>query len=102
MRIGLSQRQTAAYLHAWAALLAAWAILLRFVPPRPGGHWDLGNALLAGGVGLVVVAASVWMIYSLEILKARHLRVLGLGREPDDREAERDEAVDRVLTGTGR
>lgn len=102
MRIGLSQRQTAAYLHAWAALLAAWAILLRFVPPRPGGHWDLGNALLAGAVGLVVVAASVWMIYSLEILKARHLRVLGLGREPDERAAEPDDAVDRVLTGTGR
>jgi UDP-GlcNAc:undecaprenyl-phosphate/decaprenyl-phosphate GlcNAc-1-phosphate transferase len=102
MRIGLSQRQTAAYLHAWAALVAAWAILLRFVPPRPGGHWDLDNALLAGGVGLVVVAASVWMIYSLEILKARHLKVLGLGREAEEPEPEQDGAVDRVLTGTGR
>jgi UDP-GlcNAc:undecaprenyl-phosphate GlcNAc-1-phosphate transferase len=102
MRIGLSQRQTAAYLHAWAALVAAWAILLRFVPPRPGGHWDLDNALLAGGVGFVVVAASVWMIYSLEILKARHLKVLGLGREAEEPEPEQDGAVDRVLTGTGR
>jgi UDP-GlcNAc:undecaprenyl-phosphate/decaprenyl-phosphate GlcNAc-1-phosphate transferase len=102
MRIGLSQRQTAAYLHAWAALVAAWAILLRFVPPRPGGHWDLDNALLAGGVGLVVVAASVWMVYSLEILKARHLKVLGLGREAEEPEPEQDGAVDRVLTGTGR
>jgi UDP-GlcNAc:undecaprenyl-phosphate/decaprenyl-phosphate GlcNAc-1-phosphate transferase len=103
MRIGLSQRQTAAYLHAWAALLAAWAILLRFVPPRPGGHWDLDNALLAGGVGLVVVAASLWMIYSLEILKARHLKVLGFGRETEELASEeKEEAVERLLTGTGR
>jgi UDP-GlcNAc:undecaprenyl-phosphate GlcNAc-1-phosphate transferase len=103
MRIGLSQRQTAAYLHAWAALLAGWAILLRFVPPRPGGHWDLGNALLAGAFGLVVVAASIWMIYSLEILKARHLKVLGFGREAEaDDEAEVAEPTQRALTGARR
>ncbi len=29
---------------------------------------------------MVVFATSVWMVYTLEILKARHLRVLGLGR----------------------
>jgi UDP-GlcNAc:undecaprenyl-phosphate GlcNAc-1-phosphate transferase len=82
LRIGLSQRRTAAYLHAWAFLLAAYAILLRFVPPRPNGNWELDNALIAVGVGLVVVAASVWMVYSLEILKARHLEKIGLRREP--------------------
>ena len=42
MRIGFSQRRTAAYLHVWAALLAGYAILLRFVPPRPYG--DLGHS----------------------------------------------------------
>jgi hypothetical protein len=42
------------------------------------------------------------MIYSLEILKARHLKVLGLGREAEEPEPEQDGAVDRVLTGTGR
>ena len=35
MRIGFSQRRTAAYLHLWAILLVSYAILLRFVPPRP-------------------------------------------------------------------
>src|SRR5918911_1318282 len=35
MRIGFTQRRPAAYLHLWAGLLAAYAILLRFVPPRP-------------------------------------------------------------------
>jgi UDP-GlcNAc:undecaprenyl-phosphate/decaprenyl-phosphate GlcNAc-1-phosphate transferase len=102
MRIGFSQRRTAAYLHAWAILLAAWAILLRFVPARPNGFWDLENALIQAAVGLVVLAASVWMVYTLEILKARHLRVLGLGRDVEQGEAAQDEALERALTGTGR
>ena len=96
MRIGFSQRRTAAYLHVWAALLAAWAILVRFVPPRPRGEWDLENALVVAGVGVLVLAASLWMVYTLEILKARHLRVLGFGRFAT-REEEREEAVERVL-----
>jgi len=97
LRIGFSQRRTAAYLHVWAALLAAWAILVRFVPPRPRGQWDLENSLIVAAIGVLVVAASVWMVYTLEILKARHLRVLGLGRF-GTREEEREEAVERVLT----
>jgi UDP-GlcNAc:undecaprenyl-phosphate/decaprenyl-phosphate GlcNAc-1-phosphate transferase len=95
MRIGFTQRRTAAYLHLWALLLATYAILLRFVPPRPLGHWNEENALIAAGVGLVVLAASVWMVYTLEILKTRHLQVLRRGR-PDD-EPEREEAVERAL-----
>ena len=47
--------------------------------------------------GLVVMAASVWMVYTLEILKDRHLQALGLGRfaEPEE---EREMAVERALT----
>jgi UDP-GlcNAc:undecaprenyl-phosphate/decaprenyl-phosphate GlcNAc-1-phosphate transferase len=96
LRIGFSQRRTAAYLHLWAALLAAWAILVRFVPPRPRGQWDAENALVIAAVGVVVLAASLWMVYTLEILKARHLRVLGFGRWAT-RESEREGAVERVL-----
>src|SRR3712207_1229538 len=51
MRIGFSQRRTAAYLHLWAILLVGYAILARFVPPRPRGNWDLERTLLLGGVG---------------------------------------------------
>ena len=97
MRIGYSQRRTAAYLHVWAALLSGYAIMIRFVPPRPHGEWDLQNTLIVLAVGVVVLAASVWMVYTLEILKARHLRVLGFGRF-GTREGEREEAVERVLT----
>ena len=95
LRIGFSQRRTAAYLHAWAALLAAYAILLRFVPPRPRGEWDLGNSLVGGAVGLLVLAASVWMVYTLEIIKARHLQAFGLARP---RHEEREEAVERAVS----
>jgi UDP-GlcNAc:undecaprenyl-phosphate GlcNAc-1-phosphate transferase len=103
MRIGFSQRRTAAYLHVWAALLAAYAILVRFVSPRPHGHWDASNALIDLGIGLIVAAASVWMVYTLEILKARHFRALGFKRFADEREGEREEAVEEVLSaGTGR
>ncbi len=94
MRIGFSQRRTAAYLHLWAILLAAYAILLRFVPPRPHGEWDLGNALIATAVGLVVLAASIWMIYTLEILKSRHLEPLRFRRQPSPEEA----AAEREVT----
>jgi UDP-GlcNAc:undecaprenyl-phosphate/decaprenyl-phosphate GlcNAc-1-phosphate transferase len=97
MRIGFTQRRTAAYLHLWALLLSAYAILLRFEPPRPRGNWELDNTLIAIGVGLVVLAASVWMVYTLEILKSRHLQVLKRGRSED--ETEREEAVERALVG---
>jgi UDP-GlcNAc:undecaprenyl-phosphate/decaprenyl-phosphate GlcNAc-1-phosphate transferase len=98
MRIGFSQRRTAAYLHLWAGALSAYAILLRFVPPRPGGEWDLGNTLIGVAAGLVVLAGSVWMVYTLEILKARHLRVLGFSRFAPEAEAAREDAVEEVLS----
>jgi UDP-GlcNAc:undecaprenyl-phosphate GlcNAc-1-phosphate transferase len=96
MRIGFSQRRTAAYLHVWAAVLAAYAMLVRFVPPRPLGEWDTGNALIVGGVGVAVVAGSIWMIYELEILKARHFQVLGLRRPPIEVE-EPEAAVEALM-----
>jgi UDP-GlcNAc:undecaprenyl-phosphate/decaprenyl-phosphate GlcNAc-1-phosphate transferase len=100
MRIGFSQRRTAAYLHVWALLLSAYALLLRFEPPRPLGHWQLDNTLIALGAGFVVFIASVWMVYSLEILKSRHLQVLRRGKLAED--PEREEAVERALTAGSR
>ena len=102
LRIGVSQRRTAAYLHMWAALLAAYALLLRFVPPRPFGNWDLSHTLVAVGFGLVVIAASVRMIYVLEILKSRHISAFKLGRTRASPAEGSEEAVERALTGAGR
>jgi UDP-GlcNAc:undecaprenyl-phosphate/decaprenyl-phosphate GlcNAc-1-phosphate transferase len=109
LRIGFSQRRTAAYLHLWAIMLSAYAILVRFASPRPQGEWDTGNALLLSLLGLLVLAASVWMAYTLEILKARHLKALGLGRlvhaevgddelGPPETEDERQDTVERTVT----
>jgi UDP-GlcNAc:undecaprenyl-phosphate GlcNAc-1-phosphate transferase len=100
MRIGFSQRRTVAYLHLWAALLSAYAILIRFNSPRPQGDWDLGNSLLVLGAGIAVAAASVWMVYTLEILKARHLDLFRLGRFARSRSGEseeNEEALERAL-----
>jgi len=102
LRIGFSQRRTVAYLHLWAALLAAYAILVRFVSPRPHGDWDLSHTLIDLGVGLAVAAASIWMVYTLEILKARHFRALGFKRFAAESEDEREEAVEEVLSASAR
>jgi UDP-GlcNAc:undecaprenyl-phosphate GlcNAc-1-phosphate transferase len=104
MRIGYSQRRTAAYLHLWAMLLAAYALLLRFLPPRPGGEVDVSNAAIATGAGLAVLAMSVWIVYTLEIVKARHLHAIGLGRfvpavdGREEKEEDKEEALERALT----
>src|SRR5580765_576775 len=70
LRIGFSQRRTAAYLHLWAMLLAASGLMLPFVPPRPFGVWSVSHSVIAAVVGVGVLAASVWMVSALEILKA--------------------------------
>jgi UDP-GlcNAc:undecaprenyl-phosphate GlcNAc-1-phosphate transferase len=109
LRIGFSQRRTAAYLHLWAIMLSAYAILVRFVPPRPEGEWDGEAVVLLSLLGVLVLAASVWMAYTLEILKARHLQAVGLGRlvraemgddavGPPEREEERQDTVERTVT----
>jgi len=104
LRIGFSQRRTAAYLHMWAALLSAYALLLRFVPPRPYGNWDMSHSIVAAVAGIGVIAASVWMVYVLEILKERHLASLRIIRRggPDLEAGEHEEAVEEVLTATPR
>lgn len=96
LRIGFSQRRTVAYLHLWAALLTAFALVMRFVPPHPRGKWDLENSLMVAGCGVVVLAASLWMVYRLEILKARHLQVLGF-RRPAEPDEDTEEAIEVVL-----
>src|SRR5919201_5367432 len=44
------------------------------------GVLKVTHSVIAAIVGVAVLAASAWMVYTLEILKARHLRALGLGR----------------------
>ena len=49
-----------------------------------------------------MIGGSIWMVYSLEILKSRHLHAVGLRRFGQDAvadgiEGETDDAVERTL-----
>ena len=74
-RIGFSQRRTVLYLYAWTLALAGLAVALRFVPYSDHhGHYKLGWSLVMAGLGLLVLAASVYLVIVLEILKLKRLR----------------------------
>jgi UDP-GlcNAc:undecaprenyl-phosphate GlcNAc-1-phosphate transferase len=94
-RIGFSQRKTVAYLYGWTVMLAAAAISLRVVPYSDHhGHYHLGWILVMAAIAFIAVAASVYLVYVLEILKFRGLRARDLRtKDPDTSEHEIDERV---------
>jgi UDP-GlcNAc:undecaprenyl-phosphate GlcNAc-1-phosphate transferase len=96
-RIGFSNRRTIAYLYAWTLMLAGLALALRFVPYSDHkGHLHTGWALVMIALGLLVVAASVYLVYVLEILKFRRLDASRLRRlRPDASAAEIERDVAR-------
>jgi UDP-GlcNAc:undecaprenyl-phosphate GlcNAc-1-phosphate transferase len=88
--IGFSQRRTVVYLWAWCAILAGAALATRFIPFRAHGHWNLWPTLAVAGIGLVAVAASVYIVLILEILKLRRVREwMAWRREAEARRARR-------------
>ena len=98
-RIGFSQRKTVMYLYAWSFMLAGVAVALRFVPySNHHGHYRLGWSMVMAGVLLVAVAASVYLVYVLEILKFRNFRARELkDLDPDTTEHEIERQVERDL-----
>jgi len=98
-RIGFSSRRTIAYLYAWTLLLAGLALALRFIPYSDHkGHLHTGWTLVMVGLGLLVVAASVYLVYVLEILKFRRLDTMRLRRlRPEASPAEIETGVVRDL-----
>ena len=95
-RIGFSQRKTVLYLYAWTTLVAGFAVALRFVPYSDGaGQLNLGWSLVLLAAGLLVLAASVYLVYVLEILKFRRLRERRL-RRADPQLSEEELARDVV------
>ncbi|HYM54562.1 MAG TPA: MraY family glycosyltransferase, partial [Solirubrobacteraceae bacterium] len=80
-RIGFSKRRTIAYQYAWTLMLAGLALALRFIPYSDHkGHLHTGWTLVLVGLGLIVVAASVYLVYVLEILKFRLLHTMRVRR----------------------
>jgi UDP-GlcNAc:undecaprenyl-phosphate GlcNAc-1-phosphate transferase len=98
-RIGFSQRRTVLYLYAWTLVTAGDAVALRFIPySQRSGHLNPGWAALMAALLLLGVAASLYLIYTLEILKWRRLRAWQLRRaDPETGEHEIDEQVEREL-----
>jgi UDP-GlcNAc:undecaprenyl-phosphate/decaprenyl-phosphate GlcNAc-1-phosphate transferase len=102
--IGFSQRRTVVYLYGWTMTLAALALALRFVPYSDDhGHFNLGWSLVIAGFALVTLAASVYLVLVLEILKLKRFRQFQLRRatmlsgEPPPAEADVDAGVAHEL-----
>jgi UDP-GlcNAc:undecaprenyl-phosphate/decaprenyl-phosphate GlcNAc-1-phosphate transferase len=98
-RMGFSQRRTVFYLYGWTLMLAGVAVALRFVPySNHHGVYHLGWAIVMGVIVLIALAASVYLIYVLEILKFKSRRAREIRRsDPDTSEHEIDETVRREL-----
>jgi UDP-GlcNAc:undecaprenyl-phosphate GlcNAc-1-phosphate transferase len=106
--IGFSQRRTLLYLYGWTMVMAALALALRFVPYSDDhGHFDVFWTAVIGACGLLAVAASVYLVSVLEILKLRQVRLRQLvtmrravGRpEPEPQEVDSG-VVQELETGT--
>jgi UDP-GlcNAc:undecaprenyl-phosphate GlcNAc-1-phosphate transferase len=98
-RIGFSSRRTIAYLYTWTLMLAGLALALRFVPYSDHhGHLRTGWTLVMAALFLIVVAASVYLVYVLEILKFSRLDSMRLRRlRPEASAAEIESDVIRDL-----
>ncbi|HEV3378918.1 MAG TPA: MraY family glycosyltransferase [Thermoleophilaceae bacterium] len=80
--IGFSQRRTVIYMYGWTLSLAALALAMRFVPySEDDGTLNPGWALVIGAFALVALAASVYLVIVLEILKFRRFRERELRRQ---------------------
>jgi UDP-GlcNAc:undecaprenyl-phosphate GlcNAc-1-phosphate transferase len=80
--IGFSQRRTVLYLYGWTLSLAALALAMRFVPySDDDGTLHAGWTLVIVAFGLVALAASVYLVLVLEILKFRHFREREIRRQ---------------------
>jgi UDP-GlcNAc:undecaprenyl-phosphate GlcNAc-1-phosphate transferase len=98
--LGFSQRRTLAYMYGWTLILAGLALALRFVPYSDNhGHFNAGWTAVILVCGLAALAASIYLVVLLEILKLRRERlrqVFGL-REEAGRPAPSAEEVDRAV-----
>ena len=84
--IGFSQRRTVLYLYGWTLSLAALALAMRFVPySDDDGTLNPGWTLVIAAFGLLALAASVYLVLVLEILKFRRFRERQRGAAGGDR-----------------
>jgi UDP-GlcNAc:undecaprenyl-phosphate/decaprenyl-phosphate GlcNAc-1-phosphate transferase len=75
VNIGFSQRRAALYIWLWCGTLAATALAARFIRPHQHGEWHLWRTVVVSAFGFVALAASVYMVYLLEIVKLANPRI---------------------------
>jgi UDP-GlcNAc:undecaprenyl-phosphate/decaprenyl-phosphate GlcNAc-1-phosphate transferase len=102
--IGFSQRRTLAYLYGWAGIMAGLALALRYVPYSDDhGHFHAGWTVVMLACFAAALAASVYLVIVLEILKLRGVRsrqLFGaLGKRPSEAEVDAGVAAE-LETGT--
>lgn len=99
--LGFSQRRTLAYLYTWALVMAGLALALRFIPYSDDhGNFDPGWTVVIGVIFAIAIAASVYLVIVLEILKLRSTRFRQLAATRPGgtlAESEVDEGVAREL-----
>src|SRR3954453_948363 len=84
VNIGFTQKRAVFYIYFWVAALAAAALGTRFIPFREDGHWHPWPTVGAAALGLLAVAASVYMVYLLEIVKLANPRTPRRRREGEE------------------
>jgi UDP-GlcNAc:undecaprenyl-phosphate/decaprenyl-phosphate GlcNAc-1-phosphate transferase len=90
--IGFSQRKTVAYLYIWSLLMAGLAVSLRLITHSHRHQAGWIAFLLA--LAVVCAAASIYLVYVLEIFKFKGLKTIELRRTaPQTTEHEIDESV---------
>jgi UDP-GlcNAc:undecaprenyl-phosphate/decaprenyl-phosphate GlcNAc-1-phosphate transferase len=82
-RIGWGQRQAALLLYAWCGSLAGLALAIRFVHYRDRAGVHYGSSALLAALGILALGFTVYVVYVLEILKQRHLHLVGLARSSE-------------------
>ena len=87
VNIGFSERRAALYMWFWCGTLAATALAARFIRPHQHGEWHLWRTVVVSAFGFVAIAASVYMVYLLEIVKLANPMIRR--REEQAREQER-------------
>ncbi len=80
--IGWGQRKTVLAMYAWCVLLGAFALAIRFVPVRTrSGGWSAAGTLTMAIFGVISLAAGIYLVYVLEILKWRSTPVVKIVRD---------------------
>jgi UDP-GlcNAc:undecaprenyl-phosphate/decaprenyl-phosphate GlcNAc-1-phosphate transferase len=75
LNIGFSVPRATLTIWLWCATLSVAALGTRFIPFHEHGHWHTGSTIAEGMLGLLALAASIYVVYLLEIVKLANPRI---------------------------